>query len=187
MSDLSDNLFDGDGGDTDADDGAPSGDLSTASKDPKSTDKRVSDLQSKADKETARANKAEARLKALQVAMEDKGAETGSAPPASAAGDLGGAILDMARMFAVQQNPKLAEFGLSSADLTGSTPSEIAQSAAALIARFDKIETQIRNKVLADNGLTPDISAGTPPDPKRDYSKMGAEDFKKVVDAALNR
>jgi hypothetical protein len=94
----------------------------------------------------------------------------------------------MARMFAVQQNPKLSEYGLSASDLTGSTPSEIAQSAAALIARFEKIETTVRNKVLAANGLAPEVDAGAPPPSKaKDFSKMSSEDFKKVMDEAMSR
>ena len=51
----------------------------------------------------------------------------------------------------------------------------------------EKIETQVRNKVLADNGLTLEVDAGAPPAQTRDYSKMSSEDFKKVMDAAMNR
>ena len=95
------------------------------------------------------------------------------------------AVLDMARMFAVQQTPKLAEYGLTASDLTGNTPSEIAQSAADHVARFEKIETKVRNKVLAENGMAPEIDAGSPPSPPRDFSKMSKEDFQKVMDEAL--
>lgn len=186
MSEFEDDLDGGDGT-TDGDDGAPAKDPSNTSGDPKSTDKRVSDLQSKADKETARANKAEAALKRFQDAMKDPDAEGGK-PPVSAGSDMAtNAILEMARMFAVQQNPKLAEYGLSASDLNGSSPSEIAQSAAALVARFEKIETQARNKVLAANGLAPEIdSAASELPPARDFSKMSKEDFEKVMASALN-
>ena len=183
MSDLSDDLFKDDEEKPESGDGAPK-DPSTDSKDPKSSDKRVRDLQSKADQETARANKAEAKLKAMLEAAADRDAGGGSAP---VPGDASGALLDMARMFAVQQNPKLAEYGVSMSDLSGSTPREIAQSAAEQVARFEKLETQVRNKVLAANGLAPEVGGDIAPAPSRDFSKMSSEDFKKVMDAALNQ
>lgn len=187
MPELKDDLFDGDEGDGSEGDGAPDGDPSKKDKDPKSTEKRISDLQSAKDKETARANKLQKQLDAIVLASKDDDAEGGKAPAASAGTDAAtNAILEMAKMFAVQQHPKLSEFGLSASDLTGSTPGEIAQSAAALVARFEKIETQVKNKVLADNGLAPEIEAGTPtPTKARDFTNMSKEDFKKVMDAAL--
>jgi len=190
MPNLSDNLFgnddEGEGQSEDSgstEGGSESSDGST----PKASDKRISDLQSKADKETARANKAEARLKALEAALKEGDAE-GSKSPAAAGGNIAdAAILDMARMFAYQQNPKLAEYGISMADLNGDTPSDVARNATELVARFEKIETQVRNRVLADQGLAPEIDGGSPAAPSRDFSKMSKEDFDKVVDAALNK
>ena len=183
MPDPSDDLFKDDDAEAGGSDGvAPKGDPSTPPTDPKSSDKRVRDLQSKADQETARANKAEARLKAILAASEDKDVR---APAPSAGLDVSSALTDMAKMFAVQQNPKLAEYGLTAEDLTGSTPAEIARSAADLVARFEKLETRVKNKVLADNGLAPEISGGDSSPQPRDYSKMSAEDFKKVMEAAM--
>jgi len=149
----------------------------------KSSDKRVRDLQSKADKETARANKAETRLKALETALKEGDPEV-EKPPASTGADV---ILDMARMFAVQQNPKLAEYGLTATDLTGGTPTEIAANAASLVARYEKLETQIRNKVLAANGLAPEIEGETQTQSKQDFSKMSTEDFNKLVEQTMRR
>lgn len=184
MSDNENNLYDGDSEDELLDDGAPSEDPSPSVSVPKSTDKRVRDLQSKADTETARANKAEARLKSLEAAMKDTSAEGSAKSPVG--DDAGMAIvLDMARMFAFQQNPKLSEYGISAADLGGGTPSEIAQYATDLIARFEKIETQVRNKVLSENGIAPILDSGTPPPPSRDFSKMSSEDFNKLVEATM--
>jgi hypothetical protein len=169
-----------DDGDDSGDDGAPETDPSAPPKVPKSADKRISDLQSARDKETARANKAEARLKAILAASSDRDTESGtpSDPEVSP-------MVEMARMFAVQQNPKLAEYGLTESDLTGSTPREIAKSAADLIARFEKIETQVRNKVLADNGMAPELAGAEVLPPDRDFSKMSSDDFKKLMDAAM--
>lgn len=187
MPDYLDDLLD-DESNKSEDDGDPEKDPPPKDGDSKSTDKRVSDLQSKADKETARANKAEATVKRLIEAAKDPDTEE-SKPKAQASGDAQlDVILDMARMFTVQQHPKLAEFGLVASDLIGSTPAEIAASAAALITRFEKIETQVRNKVLAANGLAPEIESAAPSsDPKRDFSKMSSDDFKKVMEAAMKR
>jgi len=156
---------------------------SDAGKDPKSTDKRIRDLQSQKDQETARANKAEKQLKALLGSGRNGGAEGGNPPSGGNVGE--DAVLDMARMFALQQHPKLAEYGLSTSDLDGSTPSEIAEYATGLVARIEKIETQARNKVLAESGMAPEIEAGTPRKKSRDFSAMSKEDFDKVVAEAL--
>jgi len=183
MPDLSDDLFRNDDADDSGDDGDSSkGDPSTSLSDPKSSDKRISDLQSKADKETARANKAESRLAALLEAAKTGDSE-GSKPPQG--GDASDALLDMARMFAIQQNPKLSEYGITMADLAGASPREVARNAAEQVARFEKLETQIRNKVLAANGLAPDIAGSESPAASRDYSKLSSEDFKKVMEAAM--
>jgi hypothetical protein len=186
MPELDDEL-DNDGGEDESleTDGAPEKDPSGSEKDPKSTEKRISDLQSKADKETARANKAEARLAAIEAASKEPSTDGGPAPKG---GDTeSDVILDMARMFAFQQNPKLAQYGIAVTEIDGDTPSEIARFAAELVTRFEKIETQVRNKVLADNGLAPEIDSGAPPAPSRDFSKMSSEDFNKVLNSALNK
>lgn len=183
---MSDNLFDdGDEGeDTSTDsgaDGAESGD----GKDPKSSDKRISDLQSAKDKETARANKLQKQLDAIAAATKEPDAEAGKPPEGGNVADA--QILDMARMFAFQQNPKLSEYGIQASDLNGSSPSDIAKAATELVARFEKFETQARNKILADQGLAPEVDAGSPPSQPRDYSSMPKEDFDKAVAAALGK
>ena len=185
MSEFSDNPYGDDTSDS-SEDSDSEKDLSGDEDTSKSTDKRISDLQSKADKETARANKAETRLKALEAALKE-GDTKDSKPEAETAGNgVNDAVLDMARMFVFQQNPKLAQYGISSSDLAGSTPAAVAQSATELVARFEKIETQVRNKVLADQGLAPELDSGVP-EPARDFTKMSSEDFEKVMNAALGK
>lgn len=188
MSGPSDDLFDdGDEGDSSSADSGAAGAESGDSKDPKSADKRISDLQSAKDKETARANKLQKQLDAIAAATKEDGAEVGKPPVTIGGSTVDGAILDMARMFAFQQNPKLAEYGIAATDLNGGTPSEVAQAATELVARFEKIETQVRNKVLADQGLAPEIDSGSAPTQARDFSKMSKEDFQKVVAQALGK
>ena len=184
MPEPKDDLFNEDEDNDGTDDGASTESPSPDPKDAKSSDRRVRDLQSAKDKETARANQAEARLKVLIATMGNPDAGTGK--PAPKASDVPEALLDMARMFAVQQHPKLAEYGLSASDLVGSSPSEFARSAAELVARFEKIETQARNKALAENGLAPELGGDKVVAPDRDFSKMSREDFAKVMDAALS-
>lgn len=185
MSVLDDDLLDGDDGDESLDDGAES--PSPSDKDLKSTEKRVTDLQSKMDKETARANKAEKTLLILQETMKGDDTEESNSGSRDSESNQDSVVLDMARMFALQQHPILSEYGISVADLTGSTPSEIAQTATELEARFAKIETQVRNKVLADNGMSPEIDAGDKSKNRssRDFSKMSSEDFNKVLTEVL--
>jgi len=183
MPDPIDEFF-GDDGESGDDDGE-SGETKTPStppKDQKSTDKRISDLQSAKDKETARANKAEKQLKALLSAS---GGDEEPMSPAPA-GDVNSAILEMARMFAVQQNPKLAEYEITASELSGNTPAEIAKSAAELVAKYEKIETRARNKALAANGLAPELEGAGAPPKDRDFSTMSREDFKKLMDAAMS-
>jgi len=54
-----------------------------------------------------------------------------------------------------------------------------------LVARFEKVETQVKNKVLAENGLAPAIEGDKAPSKPRDFSTMSSEDFKKVMEAAM--
>lgn len=187
MSDLSIDDFneDNDDGANGSDDSASveKPDESKTPKTPKS-DKRVTDLQSKADQETARANKLQKQLDAIAAATKEPGSDGGNeANPSNASVDP--AIIDMARMFAYQQNPRLADYGVEMSDISGSTPSEVAKNAAELVARFEKIETIARNKVLAEQGLAPEITSSGTPSVKRNFETMPKEDFDKFVDAAM--
>ncbi len=175
---MTDDLLDGDE-DESADDSGSEESESDADEKSKSSDKRIRDLQSAKDKETARANKAESENQRLRAALTSGDAGAGAPPAGGAAADE--QVLDMARMFVYQQHPKLEEYGIAATDLTGSSPTEIAQSAAAAVARLDKLETKARNKVLADNGMAPEVYGGNPPPPPRDYSKMSKEEFDKVL------
>lgn len=170
----------------DASDDSASGEKPDESKEPKTpeSDKRVKDFQSKADAAEARANKAEARLKTLESAFKVDNSDD-SKPPKSGNASTDSAIIDMARMFAYQQNPKLADYGVEMSDISGSTPSEIARNATDIVARFEKIETKARNKVLAEQGLAPEISGGETSSPKRDFSTMPKKDFDAFVEAAM--
>jgi hypothetical protein len=178
---VTDDLLDEDEGEESGDDSGSGGAESGAGGDPKSSEKRISDLQSKADKETARANKAETELARLKSALADEDAGAGAPPPSGGAPAGDATVLDMARMFVYAQHPKLEEYGVPASDLTGSNPNEIAQSAADLAAQVEKIETKARNKMLAENGMAPEIDGGSPPPPPRDFSKMSSEDFAKLM------
>ena len=182
LDDLLEGEDEGEGAAGDSADGESPGD-----KDPKSSDKRIRDLQSAKDKETARANKAEKQLKAFLDAANGSDAEAGNGEPSAPSNAANDAVLDMARMLVMQQQPKLEAYGISASDLNGSTPAEIAATASALVAQFEKFETQARNQVLAEQGLAPEIDAGGSgaPKPSRDYSKMPKEEFEKVYEQAM--
>ena len=44
-----------------------------------------------------------------------------------------------------------------------------------------------RNKLLAESGQAPEIDAGAPAPPPRDFSKMSKEDFNKLVDETMGK
>lgn len=155
---------DGDAGDT----GAPAaGDL----------DKRIRDLQSRADAEAARANKAEAALRAKKAAGEGAGDD----PRYSAVLDQ----LREANLDAVySEMTELREFGIDRTLVEGSTRAEMRDSASQLVALIGQVATKVRNKVLAENGLEAAAQTSQPPK-KVDYSTMSKEDFDALVKRSM--
>lgn len=138
-------------------------------------DKRVRDLQSKADAETARANKAEAALKALKQG----GSGSGSNDPATQAlmTELREASLDAV----FGEFPELRDYGIDRSLIEGTTRAELRGNAASLVGLIKKVETKARNKVLAENGLSAPTTGGKVQKPV-DYASMSDEDFKKLLD-----
>jgi len=137
-------------------------------------DKRVRDLQSKADAAEARANKAEAALKALKQG----GSGDGGDPVNKALmAELREASLDAV----FGEFPQLRDYGIDRSLIEGATRSELRENATSLVGLIKNVETKVRNKVLADNGLT----AETPGNARRkpvDYGSMSDEDFKKLLE-----
>lgn len=171
--DLELDLEDGDDGDD------ASGDAGDAPKEPaKDEDKRIRDLQSAADKATARANKAEAELaKAL-----GKGEGTGEGAPArdperaALLSELREASLDAV----YGEFPDLKRFGISRDLVEGQTRVEMRESATSLVTLVKSVETKARNAALKEHGITPE-PAGATRQPPKSYDSMSDEDFEKEI------
>lgn len=138
------------------------------------SDKRISDLQSKADAAEARANKAEKALTAL-----NKGTGSGSNDPAQAAlmQELREASLDAV----FGDHPELKKYGINRSLVEGSTRAEMREAAASLVGLIKSVETKARNAVLAEHGIKAEPAGATREKPQ-DYGSMKDEDFLKLLD-----
>lgn len=152
--------------------GEPEGDPEVK---PDKSDKRISDLQSIADKETARANKLAAELKALR-----EGKPAGGNDPTESAlmQELREASLDAV----YGEFPELKEFGIERALIEGSTRADMRESATSLVGLVKSVATKVENKVLAKHGLKAEPSGETRSKPV-DYGSMKDEDFLKLLDS----
>lgn len=142
-------------------------------------DKRVRDLQSKADAAEARANKAEAALKAAKEQGERGG---DSADPRYAA------VMDQLReanLDAVYgEIPELRQFDIDRSLIEGTTRNEMRDSARNLAALIGSVRTKARNEVLAENGLSADAPSATPAK-RADFASMDSKEFDELVRRAM--
>lgn len=138
-------------------------------------DKRISDLQSKADAAEARANKAEKLLAKVRGQETDQG---GKDPETAALrAELREASLDAV----FGEYPVLAEFDIDRDLIEGSNRAEMRESATSLVALIKSVSTKARNKALRDNGITAE-PAGSRREPPKNYGAMSQEDFEKELD-----
>lgn len=176
-----DDLFDDDdpeapdtGSDDAGDDDAGSGGSDDAGKQG-NVDKRVSDLQSKLDKEIARANKAE---KALKARGEGNGQGNDDPRTAALMQELREASLDSV----YAEFSELKQYGIDRSLIEGSTRTELRQSATTLVGLIKSVKTKVRNEVLAEVGVKAD-PAGARREPPKDYGKMSDEEFEKLLNS----
>lgn len=140
------------------------------------TKKRLSDLQSKADKAEARASKAE---KALQAAgTSGKGPEAGSNDPARDAlmQELREASLDA--MYG--EFPELKQYNIDRSLIEGSTRAQMRESATSVVALVKNVATKVKNETLAQHGIKAEPS-GSARKPPVNYGDMSDEDFEKLL------
>jgi hypothetical protein len=154
------------------DDGGDEG----AKEPPKGDAKRIADLQSKADIEAARANKAEKALAAIR----GEGAGAGSNDPATKAliAELREASLDAV----FGQYPEFAEYGIERDLIEGTTRAEMRESASNLVSLIKNVSTKARNKALAEAGIKAEPT-GAARKPPKSASEMTDEDFLKMLDS----
>ncbi len=178
---LQDDQADGTG----SDDGTQSGSDNSAppAGEPPAKDdsKRISDLMSKWQAEEARANKLEAALAAA----------TGGQPPAPQDdGAQGDAALDEFREFARENarntlfssNPQLAAAGLTAEDITGSTLAEMQASLAKHQKTISGLEGRLRNQILAEHGLSPEVATGAGTEKAPSFSTMTDKEFAEFLE-----
>lgn len=139
------------------------------------TEKRVRDLQSKADAAEARANKAEQALAAKARGESGAGVDPGTK---ALMAELREASLDAV----YAEFSHLRDYGIDRSLIEGSTRVELRDNASALVSLIKGVESKVRNRVLSENGLKAD-PAGTRVSKPVDYNSMKDEDFIKLLDS----
>lgn len=152
-----------------------SGESAESEKSKPKVDKRISDLQSLADKEAARANKAEAALAKLNRGQDG---DSGGKDPERAAlmTELREASLDAV----YGEFAELKEFDIDRSLIEGANRAEMRESATQLVALVKSVSTRARNKALRDAGVTAE-PAGSRREPPKNYGQMSGEDFEKEL------
>lgn len=140
------------------------------------SEKRIRDLQSKADAAEARANKAEAALKAASA---NKGT-AGQVDPATQALMLEVREASLDAIFG--EFPQLKQYGIDRSLIEGSTRAELRANANSLVGLIKSVSTKVRNETLAEHGLVAPAS-GSARKPPVDYGSMSDEDFLKLLDS----
>lgn len=142
---------------------------------PKGEAKRIADLMSKAQREEARANKAEAALKASR----DGTSANGSKDPATRAlmVELREASLDAV----FGEYPELREYSIDRSLIEGTTRAEMREAASSLVSLIKNVTTKARNKALADAGVKVEPLGATRKPPKS-AAEMSDEEFLKMLD-----
>lgn len=174
------------------DTGSESGDESPAppsgqSGEASNSDKRINDLMSKAQREEARANRLERELKALKGSDDASDDKAPAAPRRQAEADGWAELLrEESRKVLFSSDPRLAEYGVTPDVLVGSTPDEMRESLRREVQRIDAMESKIRNRVLVEHGLDPEVGGGSG-EPPVDYASMSKKEFEEALQRAMNR
>lgn len=165
---------------------AAGGDKGSESESKEDVEKRIRDLQSKADKAEARANKLQKQLeaqgKSKNAATDDEGTE-GVVPPEVRK------WLDAAKERTLDQTFKsdgrFQKYKVDPAFIQADSPDALKERAKALAKMLSEIETQVRNEVLVEHGFSPQPATSERSEPKN-YATMSSEEFNKIADRALN-
>lgn len=139
-------------------------------------DKRISDLQSKADKAEARANKAEAALAKSLKPGESAGSGKNDPEQAALMTELREASLDAV----FGEFSELRDYAIDRALIEGSTRAEMREAATSLVGLIKSVETKARNKALREHGIKAEPAGATRQTPKN-FSEMSNEDFEKEI------
>jgi len=149
----------------------------------KDSSKRERELQSVADKATARANKLQKQLdeKAKPDAASDDSA-SGAVPPEVQV------WLDSAKERTQESNygsdPRFKAYSVDPAFIQGESPSAMKDSAERLAKLVTEIEGKVRNQVLVEHGFSPEPATSERSEPVN-FGTMSREEFVKRRDAAI--
>jgi len=167
---------------TDTDDAAS--DKGKDSESDEDREKRIRDLQSTADKATARANKLQKQLdgKAKRGTAKDDDESNGVVPPEIRE------WLDSAKEQTQKSNfetdKRFQTYEVDPAFIQGDSPSAMKESAERLSKLVTNIEGKVRNEVLVEHGFSPEPATSERNEPVN-YATMSSEDFAKVQEKAL--
>lgn len=139
--------------------------------------KRIQDLQSRADKAEARANRLE---KALKLAGKSGDGEANDPATEALMQELREASLDAV----YGEYPDLKKFGIERSLIEGSTRAEMRESATSIVALVKAVATKVRNETLSEHGIKAE-PAGATRKPPVDYRSMSDEDFEKLLDSTF--
>jgi hypothetical protein len=141
--------------------------------------------QSKYDKSEAKANRLQKELDAVRAS-----AAAGVAPPPAPARRNGAvdpwveASKDNFRDELYKSDPRFASLGLEPTLIVGATPGEMRSSFDSLRTSVDRMESGIRQRVLVEHGLEPEVGSGERAT-NLNYGTMPKEEFDKLVERAL--
>ncbi len=141
--------------------------------------KRLRDLQSRADKAEARANKLQKQLEAQGKSSKNDGKEAGVVPPELQQWLT--AAQDSARTRFYESDPRFKAYGVDPALISGATPEEMKGSADRLKKQIDRLETAIRKAILTEHGYVEEPRGGSNKMPKADWAGMSSEAFNKQL------
>jgi hypothetical protein len=140
--------------------------------------KRINDLMSNFNREQARANAAEAKLKALESGQAGDAGDTSNSSDADEFREF---ARENARTTLFNSDPRLAEYGLAPDDIAGTTLTEMRASMKKHLKLVDGIEGRARNRILAEHGLDPDVATGQGTEKPVSFSTMSDKEFNDFI------
>ncbi len=146
--------------------------------------KRIKDLQSKADKAVAEANKLKKKLEEAE-SKAAKGVNEDEAEVPAAVKEWLIAAQDRAQTSFMDSDPRFKEYEVDPAFITGDSPAAMQDSAKALTKLVDSIEGKSRNKILVEHGFRPEPASSERNEPVN-YTTMAKEEFAKLQEKALS-
>lgn len=131
-------------------------------------------------------HKEQERVKSLQKELDElkkgKDAEPKDREEAPAVPEVNPDLLEDWREAAWERYPQFKELGIEIDAIQGGTRADIRQAAASLAKFIDEVESKVRNRVLAEHGLSADGLGGGKREQYPDFGSMNSEEFLKFVE-----